>query len=163
MKTNRPEGIFQGNRTEPLFILLRHYADEESEIAVKLTKEFAILSIAQFISGCIPLIVSIFYPQFLILSIGLCAIIAIITIGNYFHLKRRLADLTQHEVDRLLQTDEYRYAAINGEDLFNKAAQTLKSTGKLEECFVYFRLCFVCINLMSLLFILMQCDVIFMR
>lgn len=160
MRTNRPEGIFQGNRTEPFFILLRHYADEQKEEAMKLTKEFLIFTVLQGVIGIIPIIISIFHLKTLPFAVAIAMIVAAVSIVNYFHLKTQLADLMMKEVDRLLQTDEYRYAAVNNEELFNKAAYTLKKTGGLIELRRYHWMCFVGIAIMVVLTILMQMQLI---
>lgn len=160
MRTNRPEGIFQGNRTEPLFILLRHYADEQKEEAMKLVKEFIIFTLAQVIVGIIPLILAILYPRTIIAAAMVTVVVAAVSIVNYYYLRNQLNDLTQKEVDRLLQSDEYRYSTINGEELFNKAAHTLRKTGALMELRRFHWLCFLFVAFFVFMTILHQMEFI---
>lgn len=123
---------------------------------MRLTKQFIVLTIVQCVMSLFPIIPAVFFPCTVIFAI----FVAIVTIGtsvmNYIYLRKHLKYLMQHEVDRLLQSDEYRYAAINNEEIFNKAADTLDHTGQLKELQRYHWLCFGFVAAMVVLTLCVQ-------
>lgn len=133
MRTSRPDGISQENRTHPFFILLRNAARQQDELSVKLVKRFVIqasvsigATLILWLINPLSVIGSAIAIEYLIFQI-------IYWLYRLRSLKKLLAMSCVNEVNAMIYSNDYQYQSLNNEQLINTLNDARQLIGEFEE------------------------------
>jgi hypothetical protein len=134
MRTSRPDGISQENRSHPFFILLRRFADAQREEALKTTKSFIANAVVECVVTCAVLfITALFCRSHVCTALGVLLAL-IFSLGiRYMHCQEILSNVIFTEVEHMIYSNDYQYQSLNNELLINKMVQCKEAIGEIRE------------------------------
>ena len=142
VRTMRPEGISQENRTNPFFVILRKLAEEQMTLSSKITTELISRSIILCICPFFLAIHAYQYISVILLSLALSALFALYAYLQITRMKTILEESVVETVSQMIFSNDYQFASLNNEELVNMAVRTNWINGHLSELIAQVRLVF---------------------
>ena len=131
MRTNRPSGISQENRSHPFFILLRRFSEEQSKLAHDIMKRLITAGGVSIAPGLIMWSISPLDAISWFISILYVTLMGLNFIFTFRDLQRTLAKTVYSEVESMIYSDEYQYQSLNNEQLINMMNDCTRVNGEL--------------------------------
>lgn len=133
MRTSRPDGISQENRTHPFFILLRNAARRQDELSVKLVKRFVIQACVSIGAALILWLINPLSAIGCVIAIEYLIFQIIYWLYRLRSLKKLLAMSCVNEVNAMIYSNDYQYQSLNNEQLINTLNDARQLIGEFEE------------------------------
>lgn len=131
MRTNRPSGISQENRSHPFFIILRKFADEQKKLAHDVMKDIIKSGAITMFPGLVMWSVSPLDSISWFVSILYTLLMGVNYILTYRDFQRTIAKTTYSEVNNMIFSDEYQYQSLNNEQLINMMNDCTRVNGEI--------------------------------
>lgn len=133
MRTDRPQGISQTNRTHPFFILLRLCAEEQQDLCEKAIRDMLFYGSIRTALTLFILFTAFKHGPIVLIFFGFfCALNIYLFLKQWHELKKLIYQNQYQKVDHMIYSNDYQMAALNNEELINMLTQMNRINGHIE-------------------------------